>query len=455
MPPLTRNSWREFISAPYSECPNKKCLLRIPSYGVFFKIAGSNHYTRKCYVCQFSENFPLPAITKKIVYLDQFVISNLIKLLDETHPSHQKIQDDPFWTQLFIKLERASKAQAIICPDSFYHRDESVVGGIEFRLMKRMYEHFSCGKTFYPSAIVQRFQMQNHFENWIHNRKTEFEYNPQHITFNQDLHTWEIGMQISIGGGVRDGEIAQIRESNSRSAQSLREVWGRWQTEAMSFEDRVKEETRAFGVATANTIQVFERRRSEAVRVLANDPNADFDINDILPPMSVDLMQHLTRIASVNGLTGDDVPRAIGRYFSDVDSLLEIPSLRISSVLFANLAHRAFSGEKNAPKSTADAQFISSYLPYCDALFVDKQCGALLGQFPSSTPQYLRLKEFNNQVFTLQNKEAFLEYLDQLVEQLPSDQMKVLKDCCGEDYDTPYWEIIQNERREMENEENE
>lgn len=107
----------------------------------------SRGYSKECIKCGHEKGFSFPSIKKKIIYLDQFVISNLIKLLDKSHPSHARIKADSFWTDLFTKLELASKSQAIVCPDSFYHKDESLVGSIDFKLMKRLYEHFSSGKT--------------------------------------------------------------------------------------------------------------------------------------------------------------------------------------------------------------------------------------------------------------------------------------------------------------------
>jgi len=60
---------------------------------------------------------------------------------------------------LFIKLEHVSKAQAVIFPDSFYHKDESVAGDhVDFNLMRRLYEHLSSGKTLYPGFVIEKIQ---------------------------------------------------------------------------------------------------------------------------------------------------------------------------------------------------------------------------------------------------------------------------------------------------------
>src|SRR3989344_1476945 len=79
-------SRRDFISGPYKNCPNQECLAE-NSFGVFMPISESRSYSRECIKCWHKEHFDLPRIKKKIVYLDQFVISNLVKLLDKSHPS--------------------------------------------------------------------------------------------------------------------------------------------------------------------------------------------------------------------------------------------------------------------------------------------------------------------------------------------------------------------------------
>ena len=438
---------RDFISGPYKKCPNPKCLAE-NSFGVFTPISESRSYSRECIKCWHQEHFELPRIKKKIVYLDQFVISNLVKLLDKSHPSHQRIKSDPFWESLFIKLEKASKLQAIVCPDSFYHRDESMTGGVEFKLMKRLYEHFSSGKTLYPSIIIEKNQIAHHFESWIDGKKANFEFKPEDIAFERDLHSWSIGLRISVGGNPYPGQIEGLHKTNSTTREQLKDVWTRWQNEKkVGFVERIKEETSGLWKGLISAARQFAVRRNNAIIKMAAGENYEMDLDDFLPPMSNDIIETLTRIAQTKGLQGNQIPESIVKYFGNIDSLLEIPQIRIGSVMFAGWAHRAANGKKNPPKSTADVQFISSYLPYCDALFVDKESAILLREFPKGTPLKFRLAEFNARVFSLANKESFLDYLDQLVTDIPAEQMEILKDMEGEDYGKPYWSIIEHEKR--------
>jgi len=48
-----------------------------------------------------------PAHFKKVVYLDQFVISEIVNAIDPHAKAHARV--DPFWRQVFEALERVSK----------------------------------------------------------------------------------------------------------------------------------------------------------------------------------------------------------------------------------------------------------------------------------------------------------------------------------------------------------
>ncbi len=53
---------------------------------------------------------------------------------------------------------------------------------------------------------------------------------------------------------------------------------------------------------------------------------------------------------------------------------------------------------------------IARLLPYCDVMFIDKECYALLKEVPLNKLE----NEFNTKLFSLGNKQAFMEYLDEI-----------------------------------------
>src|SRR5207244_3372567 len=60
--------------------------------------------------------------------------------------------------------------------------------------------------------------------------------------------------------------------------------------------------------------------------------------------------------------------------FLDSDALDNSPYVRISSLLFAMLARRAANRQKPPKKHPfVDVEMIAAYLPFCDAMFIDKE----------------------------------------------------------------------------------
>ena len=435
-----------FISEPYKTCPNPECR-NLKTYGVFMPIEGSKTFTRECTICGFTENFDYPTIKKKVIYLDQFVISNLIKLLDTEHPSHARVAADPFWRELFIRLERATQMQAIVCPDSFHHRDEGLVGNIDFRLMERMYEHFSSGKTLNPSFVIQQEQLLKRFSDWLADEETVFEFDAQDIC-EENLHSWSVGMRVSIHMGPRGNEVDDLQKSNQTTKANIAKLWSDWSdVKTFNFPEQVKKETDAYGTTIVKVARDYEEKSQQAMQRVASGGKS-FDINEILPPPANDLLREMMRQASIAGVSPEQTPHKIVEFFANTDVLLEIPKMKISSVLFAGLAKLAYNGKKKPPNSFADVEFISSYLPYCDAMFVDKECFVLINELPKDIKDKYRINDYNTEVFSLNHRQAFLDYLDRLVDEIPDEQKQAVEDVSGSDKE-PFWSIIAHEKAEL------
>jgi hypothetical protein len=81
---------RDLISPPWKTCP----ACGKDKFGV--SIISGSRLMRRCRDCWHKQDYPLPKLRKKIIYLDQFVISNLMKLKNSATKGHAAVAADPF-----------------------------------------------------------------------------------------------------------------------------------------------------------------------------------------------------------------------------------------------------------------------------------------------------------------------------------------------------------------------
>ena len=85
---------------------------------------------------------------------------------------------------------------------------------------------------------------------------------------------------------------------------------------------------------------------------------------------------------------------------------------RISALLWAGIAHRiANDSTRKSPDRGIinDIDMISVLLPYCDAMFIDRDMHQLIKYGPIKSDLQSKYK---TQVFSITNKEDFLKYLN-------------------------------------------
>lgn len=108
-----------FERAPFEKCPS----CSEPSLGILS--AGGSTLRRRCRKCRYSISIPLPELSKKVVYLDQFAISEIYKVKSGRRRAQSGGQ--AFWEEVTAQIDRACLLQQIIFPGSNIHRDETIV----------------------------------------------------------------------------------------------------------------------------------------------------------------------------------------------------------------------------------------------------------------------------------------------------------------------------------------
>ncbi len=109
---------------------------------------GGQHYTRKCRACQKLKDFDLPALSKKVIYLDQFVLSDMMKEIDPSRAGKPARPNGAFFLELGKQLHRLTKLQLVVCPRSRIHVNESIVDHDDGDKIREVHERLSFGTKF-------------------------------------------------------------------------------------------------------------------------------------------------------------------------------------------------------------------------------------------------------------------------------------------------------------------
>ena len=425
---------KDFIHGPYITCP--KCGKN--SFGVL-TISGGG-YCRRCAECYYPHGheaaafFPLPELDKKIIYLDQFAISNMMLLLHPKTESRRKKRVSPFWGELFGRIDSLCKLQLIICPDSDFHRTESSLAPF-YDSLQRMYELLSHGVSFYDHETIRRFQISHQLEAWL----GEQEIPPLnvHQIVHGSINIWQERFIISFNMPRNPDTANAIRQSREQVLEGMKEVFVQWREDkSMTFDDWYEEERNSWPRALAKSYHEFL-----ANYALVSMGARPFQLDAILPNFAVITFHCIKDRLKEHGyekreLDGKLIEFLQSREFKDA------PFLRISAMLYAALARKVAAGRKKPPTKgfATDVEIVSTLLPYCDAMFIDNECAGYLAEEPLCNEI-----KYGTKIFSLNTKDEFLEYLDGIKTDAPKEHFDVVKEVYGVDWGKPFVELYRQD----------
>lgn len=407
-----------FILPPFLDCPKcgeKNC------YGVLSIQA--QHYIRRCKQCWGDEAYPLPLLNKKIIYIDQFAISNMMKSINPKLKVTNK--HDSFFKDLFLKLEFLAKAHIVVCPHSLIHSDESIMSR-NYEDIKAMYRYLSFGSEYMPVTTINRFHFVSAFEKYT-NGNGVIEIDKKIVCPSYNI--WKERFRIDIDQESIEEDKRGIKKYKLKASAALQQVFDNWRSEKpFDFEKIFKIELFAAAKLYVERYLSFIEEKAKAYMGM----RSDLGKSDETIILVYQMLEILKSNGSENGITNDLI---IIQNFLQSDALLEIPNHRIECLLWAALARKAAAGQKSLRNISIvnDIRAISSYMPYSDAMFIDKECHGLLNDGDVSK----RLM-CNTRIFSLANKEEFLDYLDDMISKVSPEHIELIKKVYGDTWLKPY-----------------
>lgn len=415
---------KEFVHAPFVQCPDcgKEKL------GVL--MICDRHYVRRCINCWFDQSLPLPPIQKRVVYLDQLVISNMMKELDPASGPAAKGTNNGFFRTLFERLDRLKKLQLIVCPESPVHLEESVVDP-RFKNLRRVFRHFSHGLGFKSPDTIFHAHLLAAFRGWL--RDVPPEPLSGDFAFTGNRNVWNERFRIDLNFTV-SGFATSLKNISDSRTKHLREVCERWQ-EAPTFSFQA-----AFENELRTIVQEPRRVYSEYVARLAVEEGGRVPVGLAESfPMSVAnlITQMLAEVDEDNaGVRFDKVAQ-----FFDSEAARSISFARITALFWASLARDVRAGRKpeNFPTASLynDVDVAAGYAQFCDAMFVDKQISHLASQaeLKSELAGCCRLFSFRKG-----EADQFLDFLAKIEAEASPAHLQKVAEVYGPDWPTPYVE---------------
>lgn len=392
-----------FETPPFISCP---LCGAASSFGILS--IGGNRMSQRCQRCKLTEHTPLPALDKKVIYLDQFVISNVYKI--RAGETLKQPHVHAFWVEFDGRITHAQISQVAIFLASNIHHDETVVsrfsselciahdmfgGDASFKNSETLLlnQEIAFAKAFIQGHPAPTFEfniddaLEGHRNDWLPHI---------HITANSDYSSFADG----------------LRESRDRLHAAMRPLFEWWQIEKPTFEAVLKKELAGYG---SGRIQVAIQTWTNYAAAIAQE-----DVDKMLNVFMSSSMRQST--VMIEAFKRFDVP--IEECFPKLlqfwqwPELWKLPYHWISAHLFAATAARLAGGQKKLPAQgfSNDIQAISTYAPYVDAIFVDIDCENLLND-----GRLKRALAYKARIFSKNTSKEFFDYLENLENSLSDD----------------------------------
>lgn len=356
---------------------------------------------RGCRACRYSEEIPLPKLSKKVIYLDQFFFSGAFR------------DKDARFAEAAELIKKAAASQLLVAPYSSVHEDETFQwrgfdGRTKDDLMKFI-KATSRGHEFEPSYRVEEGQVIQAFRAFTQNGPDDFHLRRK-TALRSDVNEWENYFRVEVG--FYRGDIDLIRKLKTQSVDQLIDgVFPSWRNGTSSFQDHVNLE-----LADAGRFYI-KFYIDYVARLASGDYAAIFD-----SPIVSKVVKSMLEILPGEQDLGSKIA-LIKRFFAS-KHFANIPNHWISARIFAVLREQVRNGAYSRPDEAKrrlsgllqDVNHISFYAPYVDAIIVDQPMASIIndGRLDIS-------RRYGVATFSLNNWNALLEWLRVLLEQMSAE----------------------------------
>lgn len=365
-----------------------------------------DHVLRGCKACNYESTAWLPDIRKKVLYLDQFFFSHAFRGSDQR------------FLKAIERVKQVCHLQLLVAPYSSVHEDETHQWrGHKDKTHAQLMDFIKLtarGMEFERNYNIESSQVLTAFAAYLKNDPAKHEIKNADA-IRGELDAWDNYFFIDVGGYWRDVEVK--RRLKTEAVDQLVTTFDVWQQSTQTFDEDIALEYHDAGrLYMQYYIDKINRIRQGDVAAVLNSP--------IMASMVGHMRSHLPK-----ELSELEQLQRCAEFFNS-EHFAEVPHQWISARLFATLKamvkRGAFANRSEARKRLSgifeDITHISLYAPYCDAFVMDTPMAELVRQ-----PSVGLEARYGVRVFSLNNWEEFIAWLDSLEEGMSTEHLAGVK----------------------------
>ena len=338
--------------------------------------------------------------------------------------SAKKIDD--FYKTLYAKLLRLLRLQAIVCPFSDAHRNESMVAPSNPEQLRDSYEVFAHSVSFKTFENIRHAELLNLADRMVADDPSAVKPIERREVLESDPDVWFDRIRVSVKPLVFEGELEGLKDWRQRTHEGISEafqnVWKMQPERPWKYwrDLMAKGWMRSF----INGYQQ-QMRRVQEIRDGLRQPQS---LDDFIQPPVIGVFAELFAKFRAHSGSQEEAGKRVGEFLTS-DEILYLPFLQIQSALYATIAKKAATQLKLPTQGFAmDVSVMSCLLPYCEAMFMDREIAGLWKDIQASP---LRRLPYEAKVFSMVSKSDFLSYLEDLEQAVPEEQRRYSEQILG------------------------
>lgn len=365
----------------------------------------------------------MPNLDKKIIYLDQCALGFILRALmhkegqTKEHPDQIPVVER--FLRAFEKLDLLNKKQLLVCPRSDFHFKETALMTEErAEALNKVGVLLSSTFSFADPARIIVMQSLGHFRASLKGQGYKFDDDKKH-SVRGSVDVWNSWINVHVKHKVTARDVQSLHDDKADNHAALAQQFARWRSLPKQGDEDFKiMEIKAVGSLVINLFS------SKSLSI--PEPNSMIELllrSVMYPDQLQQFSAYYFKECEEASIPESERQGKIEEYFSG--PALEVPFFQIACGLTALVGVRASQnkGMKVDANHIIDILFMALYLPYVDAMLMEKTWHKDLLTLPLT---------YKAEVYSVSNMDEFFSYLDEIEASAPPGFMKNVEAVYGE-----------------------